>query len=686
MAATTWTTLLPELKADICEILYDADPKSLVNLAVANKDCYAVASLFLFRTIKVFVRDRDQLQTRVQDYVKSLHRVGAHKHVRRLVIYGPGLHDSSATCSTSPYLVRTLYFDPDPERENDEDPFHSRLEKITGVDAYDNIYHSSFVPDASPVETAYKLDDWRPLADLVRQLPMLSDVIYQCSAQFPPCLLKALHERQPERPKCRLHLDSFKLRCLSTEPPTADPHELMLIKSPCLHSITIRTGRRTLHGSGHCVPQDQINLLFRLVAGLTPNLKEVHVFGMDGFPDVPLGPRYASFSPKWEGLLPIPRPGLQEKGSLSYLHLVGDFEFNGRDIDEWASCTDFTVLRTLRLDGLIEQEVIYALYARHSFPSLDALDICLNLDRIERLARLPEHFLWHCEDVEEFLCSLPTLQTLRMRNWVHSVSLQKVLGSNLKTLWLEPAMYSNEHITTEDIAQIREQCPLLENLTLGVVRSEGCVHETAVYTELGTLPKLRRLSLIMDPLRGDFKFSFTRGFQEREIGVVFVNSALDDTLAVAIFNVISAAKEQHNLAPLQKLDIRLVDADLSPDRTNLVFKIEKYIAMLGRSWVVERMPQDVTDSGPALVVREVNKEQYKRTKRRIDENIRGVGSRPGEQLPCLETIFRDIWPERSKGSALEDDWHSWPLTLSWGLRECYNQYCDERICNEWIDS
>ncbi|KAI1768346.1 hypothetical protein GGR53DRAFT_478988 [Hypoxylon sp. FL1150] len=669
MAAPAWETLFPELKAQICEIIYHTDPQSLVNLARANKDCYAVAALFLFRTIKVFVRDRDQLQLRVQYYTELLHHLGAQKHVRRLVIYGPGLHNPSvAIGGTAPELRRTLYHIPDQEREDDQDPLHCRFDKHTGVDIYDNIYHSSFAPDASVVETAYELDDgWSPLAELVRQLPVLGDVIYQCAAQFPPCLLKALHERQPEWPMCRLHLDTFKLRCLSATPPTADPHELRLIRSPCLHSITIRTGKRLFHGPFHWVPQDQLNMVFRLVAGFTPNIKEVHVIGMQGFTQTLLSERRersSAFRPRWEEQVPIPRPGPEEKGSLSYLHLVSDdypTGMLGREIDDWSMHTDFTVLRTLKLDGIIDSGVLETLVNKHEFPSLESLAICLNLDHLQLMVQIPVILEQYFHNAEQFLSSLPGLRTLRLRNWMRRISLEKALGSNLRTLWLEPTANGDEFITKRHIAQIREQCPLLEDLTLVIRRSKGNSREIALYRELGTLPKLQHLSLILDPLRGVCGSIYKRESGIREIRNVFINSALDDTLALAIFEVISEVKERRNLAPLEKLEIRLIDAGLSYE-TSLAFEIEEYIAMLGLSWRIMRMPRDITYSGPAVVVRQINKKEKRRTRRRIDENIYWLDQ--PIQAPFLEAIFRSIWPQQSQGSFLKDDWRSQPLSTS----------------------
>ncbi|KAI4868615.1 hypothetical protein F4820DRAFT_409920 [Hypoxylon rubiginosum] len=691
--APTWTTLLPELKAQICELLYVTHPLSLVNLASTSKNSYAVAAIFLFRTIKVFVNERDKPQPNLQQYINHLELFGALNHVRRLVIYGPGWRNTELTGFgyQQPKLIRTLAYVPDLERENDEDPLRTRFDKHTGVDVLDNIRHSAFVPDSSYGEVTYPFDEqWRPLANLIRQLPMLSDVIYQCSTQFPPCLLEALHEHQPV---CRLHVDSFRLRCLGSTPMKMDQHELMLITSPCLHSINIRTGERDLYNFRHWVPVHHLGAIFRLVAGVTPNIKEVHVSGMHSCQTTQHGEWHSSFRPRWESL-PIPRAGPRQKGSLSCLQLCGsdDHPIGGQDIDDWGAHTDFTALRTLKLDSEVTQSALETLVNKHSFPSLETLSLSL-----EPLALPVIGPVEYCLLLERFLQSLPRLSTLKITNWQHHFSLDWVLGPGLRTLWLEPRIdfdrLTTQHdLTAQNIAQIRERCPLLKNLTLVVRRSKGDSSESALYRELGTLPKLQHLSLKMDPSRDGGLLNPTWSWNEdpsfahvstaetvrrellraaffqmedlrkKQAQDMFINSAVDDSLALAIFKAISETKERHNIIPLDKLEIRLVDPNF-PFTPNgrIYFELEKYISMLGRSWQVVRMPRD--GSGQVLMAQEINKKERERASRRIEEDFRGVRkivttdrSRP------LEVIFREIWPQRREGSTLQEDWRSWPLS------------------------
>ncbi|KAI1780116.1 hypothetical protein F4818DRAFT_166237 [Hypoxylon cercidicola] len=691
MSLTTWKALPPELKANVCELLYDADPLSLVNLACADKGSHAVASIFLFRTIKIFVNERDQPHAALEDHIRDLQRLEAQKHVRRLVIYGPGRRNPVLTGFgyEEPEVRRILDYVPDLERENDEGPFRTRFDKHTGVDNLDNISNSAFVPDASPVAATYQFDEqWRPLANLIRQSPVLGDVIYQCSTQFPPCLLEALHERQPGWPRCRLHLDTFKLRCLSSRPLTADHHELMLISSPCLHSIHIRTGSRVLHNRQYWLPTHHLGVVLRLVAGVAPNIKEVHVSSMQDCPNTQPGERHSSFSPPWE-TLPIPRAGPRGEGLLSCLQLRGTYgcAIDERIIDDWSTHTDFTALRTLKLDSEIGKAAFETLADKHSFPLLETLAISLRVSPADRHTPARNDTREYCLLVERFLRGLPRLISLKMIGWIYHIPLDSALGSGLETLWLESGDYS-VRLSKRHIALVRARCPLLKDLTLVICRSKGNFRERAIYEELGTLPKLQYLSLRMDPMRVDslckgthwdfdsfvgfdrgspfdfysellpppFDLALTRG----QVRDMFVNSAMDGALAIAIFEAISKTKKRDNLVPLKKLEIRLVDANLSAllsQREN--FELEKYIAMLGHSWQVVRMPRD--GAGQVPIAREINKEERERTNRLIEENIRRLRRQSVYKSP-LETIFRRIWPERWEGSPLQEDWYSWPLS------------------------
>jgi hypothetical protein len=124
-----------------------------------------------------------------------------------------------------------------------------------------------------PVIERFSEEDmaWAPVVSLLQAIPHLKDLIYDCQSQFPPSLLKILHEQHPQ---CRLHHLTFRFRTLLWGVPY--PYEMKLVTSPSLCRVKVACGRRDTDGN------DDFNLgaMMELATGLAPNLKEVTVLGL----------------------------------------------------------------------------------------------------------------------------------------------------------------------------------------------------------------------------------------------------------------------------------------------------------------------------------------------------------------------------------------------------------------------
>lgn len=121
--------------------------------------------------------------------------------------------------------------------------------------------------------SVYETNDyWEPLADLIKQLPSLTDLLYSCASQFPPCLLETLHTSLPQ---CRLHLNTFKLHSFSA--PQIDSYKLKLLMSPCLYSVRASYNEIGGFDSGD-VLDHQGDVILCLAAGIALNIKEVHAY------------------------------------------------------------------------------------------------------------------------------------------------------------------------------------------------------------------------------------------------------------------------------------------------------------------------------------------------------------------------------------------------------------------------
>jgi hypothetical protein len=97
-----------------------------------------------------------------------------------------------------------------------------------------------------PEPSYYKEKDWRPLVMLLATLTRLKTLNYAMANKFPSCLLEAIHEHHPT---CKVNIWSSQNIALdepgmesihfSKHPQFADPYEVKLFPSPCLHAIKI---------------------------------------------------------------------------------------------------------------------------------------------------------------------------------------------------------------------------------------------------------------------------------------------------------------------------------------------------------------------------------------------------------------------------------------------------------------
>jgi hypothetical protein len=217
---------------------------------------------------------------------------------------------------------------------------------------------------------------WTPVVYLIKTLPHLAKMVYNCRNQFPPSLLDALHNYHPQ---CNLYHFSFRLRSLQTENP--DPHEIAIATSPCLYSIKVRYVWRDSNGKEDFHEE----ALPELVPGLAPNLKKVQMIKLSPLALQGWGRRNRIAREPWQGLsgfIPSHRIGL-----LTSLSLVGHVVFKLRLFKTWNQSTDFSSLNHLVLGGGfselqqnqngINSEVLGWIAQNCYLPRLKTLCICL---------------------------------------------------------------------------------------------------------------------------------------------------------------------------------------------------------------------------------------------------------------------------------------------------------------------
>ncbi|KAJ5785057.1 uncharacterized protein N7503_010269 [Penicillium pulvis] len=647
-----------EVVHTILSYLDHTSPLSLRALAYTSKDFLLVSSPFIYHTVKIQL-DREDLETittKTNRLYRELNWVNAFSEVRCLIIEPPR-HDGKQISLPSTPIKR------------DVNALRQYVLDTPSVPCQTDFQYPTTTQEAD--------DMWLPIANLLRQLPSLNDLLYGGLHQFAPCLLKAIHENSSS---CQLWLNNFKLHSLGAE--QIDSHELALLSSPCLYSIKL-DGFAHEDNASRYRSLDQENVyneesICRTVASLSPNLKEFHA-------------HYCGD----QAYIPTDEPEEQQnrskiqttRGSLQYLSIRGDENktINKETVTMWNDCTDFSALRTLRVTSPLRHQALEFLANDCNFTSLQSLELNLSLFATRLAWRLGQF------DTPEtrFLCSLPPLSTLTLHNWTNKYPLECFLphhGSQITKLVISTG--KNAPISPSDLKIISEYCPNLQELEVTLRRTQGDDTEVECYRNIGSLSQLRNLTIKLDvtsiklcssnyggtdapaaskcvitapdasfnefdlkPCVRRAKFT-PRGclYRNGDIREILINHAIDENLAQGIFKTIQGSKRP-GTEPLQSLNISCVGTvGLKKHHTGSVWRFphQEVLSALKRPWRLTRLSEcklKVEGKGSTILV-ETN----------------GPGDRP---LPAwLEVPLRRIWPQKQEGSSWLADWHSLPLCMT----------------------
>ncbi|EQL02773.1 protein kinase subdomain-containing protein [Ophiocordyceps sinensis CO18] len=362
----------------------------------------------------------------------------------------------------------------------------------------------------------------QPLADLIKDLPSLVDLIYESNDVFPRCLLKALQER----PNIRLHMHSF---CLDTfiDLSDLDAHQLALITTPSLYSLVVYSKDFSPAADDHR------EAALQMITRLAPRLRHVAIrYGWKAFLDKNT---IGTLPSAWLGF-----PDDNPVGRLSSLTLQ-EAAVNERALAKWSRQTDFTVLRELELIGYLSVPLLQALTRMAQdgqFRSLRML--ALGSDLPISLARSGE------KAASLFMEALNPLESLKLVNFIGDDIFRTVIhrhGNTLRQLCLDN---SAEDVSIHHIEELQAHCLRLRDLKFPVLRTLGDKEEVAFYRALGNL-RLQRLTLWLQVIPSDG----TEDLRPSDPGYIsiyskkmLVNSAIDAKLARSIFRLISTAQSR----------------------------------------------------------------------------------------------------------------------------------------------
>ncbi|KAF2123667.1 hypothetical protein P153DRAFT_412508 [Dothidotthia symphoricarpi CBS 119687] len=615
--------------ADCVEIVHRP---SLFAFSLASRACHRAAAFLVFRKLSITIHNREGLRRDADRLVETLFRADSARQVQNITIKGALRLNTKRTDIYNPdecWLRRS-----------------GLAEILVDEELMDNsrryvVYDERVIEESSEEDMA-----WAPIVSLLQALPGLRDLVYDCQSQLPPSLLRALHEQHP---LCRLHHLTFRFRTLLWGVPY--PYEMELATSPSLYRVRVT-----------CTYQDSDgdfdfnrDAVMELAAGLAPNLKEVTILDLNPY----LSSSQRSVrKPSWQGL-----PGCigEGTGSLTSLSLKGFEGFiRPAQLQSWAKHTDFAHLQHLVLGGLslifpcgLSGETMEWIARNLSFPYLKTLVVYLTRDDtfIER-----PHYN---ENAISFFQAINSLEELSINGPMEPQIIDAVLnhyGPTLKKLRFNPM----EHMS-DRIVQIQAQCPVLEELAIPVMRNKSSASETEIYKCFGKMKSLRFLFLTLDCANwrigrdptydpcfneGDQELAWihTKNVKRGNVREALINSAVDETLARSIWEIIAENKTGRRLEQL-KLWTKNGGNFASTAST---YAISTAAKSMSRSWLIKRLPRDDTEDIAVKELGQCARETHERES--------------SKKLECVvERIYHSIWPRKKDSKNWRDDWSSFPL-------------------------
>ncbi|KAM3461692.1 hypothetical protein NHJ6243_004774 [Beauveria neobassiana] len=637
---------LPQhLLVSICEYLAQYQPttkRSLCAFALASQTCRNATDPERFRRMTIFIRGPQKLQRDMQRWRQTIQTGRRTRFLRVIKIAGETIsaeeEKQEEEVGYDPeHMCKRLW----PSMVNRVDDEHPEL--LSGMD-YPLCYYpalpspSTQWPDEQP---------WQALVELCKELPLLEDVVFASSDQFPRALLSELHENHPQS---RLHMRNFGLRSLIhselEETPAMHADDIALATSPCLYSVVAVTSQCRWEQ----VVDYNKEAIMEMTAGLAPRLTNVCIVG--GTMQSSRIPMSTIPRPPWQGFpSSLVEADRRQQPTLGHLQeLVLNTCPLAEELLEWTRRTNFSQLQSLTLRREVHSSTMQQLVqiARQSpMTALSSLQISArswsgqeDMDMKHAVAQLLE--------------TLPSLRSLSFYGPSEVTSLSTILSGQLATLRrLEVSSTGEERqglgssmLSLESVDQLARQCPQLEELEVQMARGQGDARETAIYHCLGRLPRLKSLTLHLR-IQGISPSDMHSGFvlmtfgshwnmTVPEVQHRYREAAIDAKLALSIFSIIGRI---NNLRALQ----------LRPygDYRGPMNGLGRWMCWIARRWVVER------DSPGNVMTRELDAQKRKEALKELQ------AQRNGKEWQTCKKAWDTLWPPRS--AQWWDEWSSVPL-------------------------
>ncbi|KAL3451194.1 hypothetical protein BJX65DRAFT_304598 [Aspergillus insuetus] len=631
---------LPSLPLETLELITShlADYKpNLYAFSQTSKRCNA-ASNNRFRAITVHVSSPKNLKTEIESWHTILERNLAFGFVRELTISGRIATPADEAEAQEDYrnpLPKVMV-----EHDQGEDELTRRGE------VYDDILRGRFYHLG--VEEELSDDPWKQVAEFLRRLSGLKEVVWACERWFPQPLLDVLHGI----PGCRLHVKAFDppllsranlddddddpddesghdseedaglQSCDALKEGCIDEYEYRLMTSPCLTSVVVPVAYDDPHRKSN---EDAVQWMVR---ALTPTLKHVHI--------IDSGPGFAYRTmTRASSRLHILGDELSDEMGSGELESLSLDPANEERFETWEKAINFSRLLNLQLWRARRGTLARARLCDLSSLKILALDVfndrhSIDASPVDRA-------------VAGFLTSLPRLESLQLTGPWSAETFTAVLqhhGRSLRTLSLYPSENRRLHqciITPSKIQALGKYCPNLRDIRLQVKRSAGDQEEQEIYGAIAALPKVRHVSLQLD-IYNPVKVGLPERSLKRDsehVRQIFINMAVDAKLAEEIARLIASQGR-----------IETVTLDIGINVTGILGDVARDMKRQWKCFIVLRDTVDLQ-----VVVKEIN---VKRRKCRQEGET-------DTELFDFAKAFLSVWPLDVDLSDWRHAWHSFPL-------------------------
>ncbi|RYP31403.1 hypothetical protein DL767_005803 [Monosporascus sp. MG133] len=667
LPSTALEKLPPAILEEICEFLASCDRKrrSLFAFSLVSRRCYEASTRRRFERIHLVARDSEELRQKLGRWKDLLARHGYIPYVRRLKISGymPHIqsdhHGQGARPETEVLQGETMdHLSYGGEANGDDDDADFCMPSEWLVRSY------VVLERRQTREVKQRRNDaWLPLARFIAELSALTDVAWASPDPIPGCILRTLHQIHAD---VRLHVHYFNLPSLRQPPgplEDIDEDDYALVTSPCLYSLAVSCCGYDSGGNFEYHEE----AVWSMVASTAPKLRHVLVWSEVPGDTLEARALYGARRRPWQGFFPsrvdTPADPPVSKGRLQALRLAGR-PLDTRRLEVWNSHTDFSKLCSLQIHDI----------------SLDALEVLVRVARSDNvkslhtlalsIAPFGESLLQTSEpSVDVLLQTLRPLQNLELTGFIGESTFMAILhhhGATLAKLKLIPDFQRLRStgppmrfvISYSHIQDLQKQCPGLRELELLLPRSKGDQQEVDIYRTLGALPRLKRLSLLLDCSKHDITGVIKMGclhigaHNAQAVRDCLINAAVDSSLASSIFNLIFHNQKLSHGIPdpfFRQLTLQVVRAGVFGDDGSDV-EFDRVLHWLGRSWHCERDPRD--SHSECLLVREIGKGEREGLRQWLDDDISYVGE-------GFKDIWTSLWPEKT--GDWREDWASLPL-------------------------